>query len=148
MKTDELTRDGVAPGQARREAERQFGDIEKTRRYLTCVDRRVERHTRWWWFLDDLGQDLRYGIRALGQRPTFVLAATLTLTLGIGANAAIFSVINTLLLLPPPFSHADRIVQIYETNAAYVPTPDKMAVSRDNFLDWRRQSQAFDRLSA
>jgi hypothetical protein len=88
---------------------------------------------------DDLRQDLRYGLRALRSSPAFTLTALLTLALGIGANAAIFSVVRAVLLEPLPFAEADRIVRAYHANPANGVA--RGTVSEPDFLDWKRASQ-------
>jgi MacB-like periplasmic core domain len=89
--------------------------------------------------LDELRQDLRYGVRALWSSPAFTLTALLTLALGIGANAAIFSVVRTVLLAPLPFPEADRIVRTYHVNPSNGVA--RGTVSEPDFLDWKRASQ-------
>ncbi len=90
-------------------------------------------------------RDFRYAARTLRRSPGFALVAVLTLALGIGANSAIFSVINTLLLRPPAFEHLNRLVVLFETN------PQKgwndVYPSPGNFLDWREQSRSLDYVS-
>jgi predicted permease len=88
---------------------------------------------------DELRQDLRYGVRALRTAPAFTATALLTLALGIGANAAIFSVIRTVLLDPLPFPEADRVVRAYHANPSNGLA--RGAVSEPDFLDWRRSSR-------
>jgi predicted permease len=91
-------------------------------------------------------QDLRFGARSLLRSPLFTLAALLTLALGIGANTAIFSVVNGVLLQPLPFPEPDRLVRIY---SAY-PERDiwRGTASEPDFLDWRDQSDAFVGMTA
>src|ERR1700690_1452023 len=91
-------------------------------------------------------QDIRYGWRMLRRSPGFAVVADLTLAIGIGANAAIFSVINTVLLKPLPFRDAQRIVFIWETDPNR--NIDRGIASPAEFLDWRGQSRAFEELSA
>jgi predicted permease len=89
--------------------------------------------------LDELRQDVRYGVRALWSSPAFTLTALLTLALGIGANAAIFSVVRTVLLEPLPFADANRIVRTYHANPSNGVA--RGTVSEPDFLDWTRASQ-------
>jgi len=89
-----------------------------------------------------LFQDLRYGARTLMKNPAFTLAAVLTLALGIGANTAIFSVVNAVLLRPLPYEDPERLVMIYETNLA--KGWPQFSVSPPNFADWSEQSRVFD----
>jgi putative ABC transport system permease protein len=90
--------------------------------------------------------DARYGLRLLVRRPAFTFVAVLTLALGIGANAAIFSVAHTLLVKPLPYVDAERIVLLTENNLSRGWT--SFSVSPPNFLDWRAQSQSFELMAA
>jgi len=93
--------------------------------------------------IDDIRQDLRYGLRSLWSSPGFTAAALLTLALGIGANTAIFSVVRSVLLEPLPFREADRIVRVYHANPS-----NRIAqgtASEPDFLDWRRASRTAGR---
>ena len=92
--------------------------------------------------LDDLRQDLKYAVRALLSSPAFTLTALFTLALGIGANAAIFSAVRTVLLEPLPFSEPDRIVRAWHANPANGVA--RGTVSEPDFLDWKRTSQTID----
>jgi predicted permease len=89
-------------------------------------------------------QDLRYGARVLMKQPGFTLIAVITLALGIGANTAIFSVVNAVLLRPLPYRDAGRIVAIQELG----PQGDRRQVTPANFLDWRAQNTVFAQLAA
>ena len=93
----------------------------------------------------DLWQDVRYGARMLAKNPGFTLVAVVTLTLGIGANTTIFSVINATLLKPLPFADPSRLVLLWET---FGKGPDNYnIVSAPNFWDFERQSQSFEELA-
>ena len=105
--TQENIERGMLPEEARRAATRKFGNV-----------RRVKEETREVWSLvrlEELLQDLKYGLRMLRKAPGFTAVAVLTLALGIGANTAIFSVIESVMFKPLPFSGADRIVRVYST---------------------------------
>jgi hypothetical protein len=91
-----------------------------------------------------LGQDLRYGARMLGKNPGFTLIAVLTLALGIGANAAIFSVVNGVWLRALPYKEPERLVMLWEANSRV----RSGHVSHQNFVDWRTQSRSFEAISA
>ena len=90
--------------------------------------------------MHNLFQDLRYAIRILLKNPGFTSVAVITLALGIGANTAIFSVVNGVLLRPLPYREPDRIVTILHDGWGPVSAPD--------FLDWQAQSHSFKQLSA
>ena len=94
----------------------------------------------------DLWQDLRYGARMLLKQPGFTLIATLTLALGVGANTAIFSVVNTVLLRPLPFQEAERLMMLGRVDGH--KDGSLSSVSYPNFVDWRAQSGSFERLAA
>ncbi len=96
--------------------------------------------------MDTFLQDVRYGVRMLAKSPGFTAVAILTLTLGIGANTAIFSVINAELLRPLPYPHSDRLVNVATTNSK-LHSGDG-AVSYPDFADWRSQSHVFDGMAA
>ena len=96
--------------------------------------------------MQTLLQDLRYGARMLLKKPGFTLIAIGALALGIGANTAIFSVVNAALLRPLPYVESERLVVLYETNPQQ--GRDEINVSYPNFADWRAQSQSFEQLAA
>lgn len=91
-------------------------------------------------------QDIRYALRGLTKEPGFAAAAVLTLGLGIGANTAVFSVVDGVLLKPLPYPEPGRLVSVAETNLARGRTA--VTVSPANYVDWRDQSTAFDGLAA
>src|SRR5580704_18079325 len=89
--------------------------------------------------LGGLGQDLRFGLRSLRKNPGFTAVAVLALALGIGANTAIFSLVNSVLLQPLQYPDSGRLVKIYETT----PESSEWSVAYPNYLDWRRESHSF-----
>ncbi len=91
-------------------------------------------------------QDLRYGIRMLLKAPSVSIVATIALALGIGANTAIFSVVNTVLLRPLPFANADQLFNVWETDS--VRGSQRGSASYPNFADWRDQSHSFTQMAS
>ena len=89
--------------------------------------------------------DIRYALRNLLRRPTFTLIAVVTLALGIGANTAIFSAINALLLKPLPFPELDRVVAVWDKLPSRGVMHNEVTVA--NYLDWQSQTQSFDQLA-
>ena len=128
---------GMTADEARYAALRAMGGVEQQKE--RCRDmRRVS-------MIEDLIRDLRYGVRVLAKSPLFTAISVVTLALGIGANTAIFSVVNALLLRPLPYRDADRIVMVWEIS----PTGRHQNVtSRANFLRWREQTSSFENLAA
>ena len=95
--------------------------------------------------METLTKDIRYAIRSLLKRPSFTLVAVVTLALGIGANTAIFSVVNAVVLRPLPYRDAQNVVTIWQNNAKAGVTRND--VSPANFLDWKEQSSSFESMA-
>jgi putative ABC transport system permease protein len=130
--TGQLKEQGLSEEEARMAARRVFGNV-------TQVQERFYEAGRWLWW-DHVVQDLRFGLRMLRKNPSFTAVVVLILALGIGANTAIFSVVNATLLQPLPFTDPDRIVWVREQNHG--------SVAPANFFDWRRQNHVFSAVSA
>lgn len=96
--------------------------------------------------METIWQDLRYGIRMLLKAPSFSIVATIALALGIGANTAIFSVVNAVLLRPLPFPDAEQLMMIWETDSKRGQVSG--TASYPNFADWREQNHVFERVAS
>lgn len=127
---------GLSREAARREALREFGGVTQIKeRY------RMQRGAP---FLDHLARDVRYAVRQLARSPSFTLTAVLTLALGIGANTAMFSVVEGVLLSPLPYPDPDRIVMVWQSR----PNVNQLDISYPDFLDWQRSNHSFERMAA
>jgi putative ABC transport system permease protein len=134
METEKHIRQGMDPEAARTRALRNFGPMEKHKE-----EARDARGVSW---LEHLMQDVKYGVRTLTKNPGFAVLAILTLGLGIGANTAIFSVLNGVLLKPLPYANGDRLVLIkHQTPLA---RQQNFGVSITELYDYRRQLASFD----
>ncbi len=123
--------------EARYAAQREFGGIEQIKEQA-----REQRTFAW---VENFAQDLRYGARlAAGRQPSFALVAVLTLALGIGATTAIFSVVDTVLLRPLTYPHAEELVVAAESSLK-IPQP---GVSPGAYFTWRQQATVFASLAA
>src|SRR2546430_8016816 len=147
----ELSR-GATEEEAKRESLEELNAPELLERELKQVERRVPQNpvvmgtdTKTS-IMGDIAQDLRYGLRMLWKNPGFTIVAVLALALGIGANTAIFSVVNTVLLQPLPYKNPGQLVMLWE-NATHLGFP-KDTPSPANFLDWRAQNTVFTGMAA
>src|SRR6185436_14751524 len=96
--------------------------------------------------MENFWQDVRYGLRMLLKSPSVSIVATIALALGIGANTAIFSVVNAVLLRPLPFANSDQLMMVWETDATRGQV--RGTASYLNFSDWRDQNHVFERLAS
>src|SRR5882672_860604 len=92
--------------------------------------------------MQKIWQDLRYGARMLLKSPAITFVVILALALGIGANTAIFSVVDAVLLRPLPYEDSDRLVFLNETSKVM----DEISISYPNFIDWRNQNHVFEKI--
>ena len=97
--------------------------------------------------LSNAARDVKYAFRTLSRAPGFTMIAVATLALGVGANTAIFSVINATLLRPLPYKHSDRIVMVWGTNPGGFGWRGKSGFSAPSFLDYRERNRVFDRMA-
>jgi len=140
MRTRELIGRGLDPQSARELALRRLGDRATLER--TCVDlaRKRDRDMRVVQWLDELGDDVKFAWRQMRSSPAFTGIAAATLALGIGANSAIFALVDAALLRPLPFHEPARLVMMWERSA----TSQRGGVSPLNMLDWKERSRSFD----
>jgi putative ABC transport system permease protein len=137
---DDNLRAGMAPSEARRQALVKLGGLEQS--IEACREQRTAP------LVESILRDAGYGVRVLAKHRGFAAAAIIVLGLGIGANTAIFSVVNGVMLRPLPFPDSDRLVAVW-----HVPPPElfagrpTFAVSPANYLDWHAQAEAFESLA-
>jgi predicted permease len=143
MRTEELVALGQPEVEARAQALREFGNVARGADACVREGDRLERGRRISRWLSDLRQDVGLAVRLLWRSPGFALVATITLALGIGANAAIFSTLDAVLLRPLPYDSPDRLVQIFET----LPSGSENSVSGGAFLDWRGNQTQFSAIT-
>ena len=140
MLTEAKLRQGLSPQEARRNALLELGGVEQ-------VEEKV-REIRMGRFIETVWRDVRTGLRALVHSPVFTLVTVLSLALGIGANTAIFSVVNGLLLRPLPYPESEQIVHVWHTPPQQsFPGLDRFSVSPANYIDWKAQSSAFEQMA-
>ncbi len=141
-------RDLIAAGSTdeagRAQAEREFGDVEDARRYLRRVDEQVRAASRRERYMQDFRNDLAYAVRRLRAAPAFAVTAVLTMALGIGANTAIFSIVNGVLLRPLPFPNPAHLYALYSANRT--GNLLQASVSAVDLDDWRAQRHAIEDL--
>ncbi len=131
MAAQDRTDRGATPEQARGAARRELGNVG--------LIKEVTREMWGWASFERLVQDLRYGLRMLAKSPGFTAVAILTLALGIGANTALFSVVNGVLLNPLPYPHPEQLVWLAESKPNFATG----SISFPNFQDWQKNNQTF-----
>jgi len=135
MATQARVERGVNQKEAERSARLEFGNVE-----LVKETARDHWGRRW---VEELAQDLRFGMRSFFRNPGFTTVAVLTLALGVGANTVIFSAVNSVLLQPLPFRDPDRLVRVFSSRG----TPAYLPVSGEDYFDWESQNHSFEGIS-
>ena len=144
MRTRELIDEGVPAERARALALRRFGDYNSPRQQCVAISHRRERRMARTEYLTDLRRDVGYALRMLRRAPGFTLVALTTLALGIGANSAIFSVVDGVLLSPLPYRDAARL---YRVTTLY-PDGTPYSLSPPDFMSVREQTRVFEQVEA
>ena len=129
---EEFERRGLPAEEAKRAALRAYGGMEQAKE--------LHREARSFAWVEHFVKDVRFGARTLWRAPGFTVVAAITLALGIGANTAIFSVVNAVLLQPLAYKDANRLVTVMHDGVSPVAT--------GNYLDWREQSHSFAAMGA
>jgi putative ABC transport system permease protein len=132
LETDQLIAQGMTPADARFAARKRFGNVG-------AVQERYHEASGLVW-LEQIRDDARYALRMMRKTPLYAAMLTLTLALGIGANAAVFSVVHGVLLSPLPYREPSRLVELWET----LPNADQIMISYPDFLDWKARSRVFE----
>ena len=145
-RVDEYVAAGMTPQQARADALLRFGDVERVRRSCEQIDSSYERERRRADMWHAMLQDIRYAARTLRRSPAFTIIAVLTLALGIGANTAIFSVVNGVLLRPLPYTEPERLVRLF--TAFRGSGVERYSVSQPEFMDYKGLGHVFENAAA
>ena len=143
LRTRELIERGMDPGSARELALERMGDVAASNETCVNLGRKRDREMRISQWLEELRDDVKFAFRQLRAAPVFTAIAVTTLALGIGANSAIFALVDATLLRPLPYANPYRLVTIWETTDA---NPRSFA-SPPNMLDWNGRSRTFEKIA-
>ncbi len=143
LRTRELIRGGMDPKSARELALKRMGDVATVKETCVNLGRKRDRGMRVSQWFEELRDDVKFAFRQLRAAPVFTAIAVTTLALGIGANSAIFALVDATLLRPLPYANPDRLVTIWETTGA---NPRSFA-SPPNMLDWNTRSRTFEQIA-
>jgi putative ABC transport system permease protein len=140
--TEQYVAQGMSPEEGAAAALKDFGGLEQTKEQ--CRDARGVS------LIEELWQDSRYGARMLLKKPGFAAVAVITLALGIGANSAIFSVVNSILLRALPYKEPQRLVMVWTRLSQLESTTGTAQFPNlaPDFIEWRNQNQAFEKIAA
>ncbi|MEO5799348.1 MAG: ABC transporter permease [Gemmatimonadales bacterium] len=144
LRTEELIADGMSPDAARAEALRAFGSVDEVSRECREITTRARKGKRRAERFGALRLDLTFALRILRRSPGFTIGAVLTLALGIGANTAIFSVVNGVILRPLPYDHPAQLIDLREQHEK----GGESDVPWLNLMDWRERSRSFQGIAA
>jgi len=144
MRTRQLIAQGLDPATARRRAFERLGNLGHLRRACIALGRKRDREMRLTQWFEEMRDDVRFAMRQIRGAPMFAVVAVLTLALGIGANSAIFALVDATLLRPLPFPETERLVAVWER---FGPFP-RAAVSPSNFRDWSDRNRSFASMAA
>jgi predicted permease len=136
-KIDENIGRGMSPEQARRQAYLKFGNPQRVREILWQQNTQA--------FVESISRELKYALRTLSRTPGFTLMAVLVMALGIGANAALFTVVRSVLFKPLPYKDPGRLVTLYQHDPSAKDQDNYVAAG--NFADWKKNSRSFESMA-
>jgi predicted permease len=146
MREEKLRQQGVPPADAESTARSRFGDPDRVRDECITIDRQFAREVRVMEWLESIWSDFRYALRTLRRMPAFTAVATITLALGIGATAGMFTLVNGILLQPLPYPNSDRLVRLIQSYPE--KGLDTWGISQVNIAMYRDRSTDFEAFSA
>ncbi len=145
MRVRDYVHRGFSEEEARSAARSRIGDEQAIAEACKRIDRQAHRRENRRAWLGEIAQDLQYGVRALRRSPVFALVAVGTLTAGVGATTAIFSMVDAVLLTPLPYAQPDHLVRLWETSPQGAT---RNVVSSGNVVDWQEGARSFDIIAA